>query len=132
MAHKLHLTTVGCIAALAVFWAAAGCATLPSSTDDSRGVALLKKAQVEKAFAQFEKAYQENPTDPFALNNMGYVQEMKYKNYPEAARLYQQAIEKAEASHARITASDNKNMDGKPLAQIARENLARVKAKLNQ
>jgi tetratricopeptide (TPR) repeat protein len=131
MARKIHLTTIGCIAVLVVFWVA-GCATVPDSADNSRGVELLKNAQVEKAFAQFEKAYQENPENPFALNNMGYVQEMKYKNYAEAARLYQKAIEKAEAGQTRITVSDNRNMNGKPLAQIARENLARVKAKLNQ
>jgi tetratricopeptide (TPR) repeat protein len=54
------------------------------------GVEAVKKHDYEKAEAIFYKAYLYDPSDPFTLNNLGYVSEMR-GNLDQAQKFYQMA-----------------------------------------
>lgn len=109
-----------------------GCAQPVQNNYARQGVQLLEKGKLDAAYTAFEKAYQQNPNAAFNLNNMGYVQEMKYQNYQKAAALYQRAVEKAAAQHLRVVKSDIRGSQGQSLEAVARQNLMRVQQKLQQ
>lgn len=109
-------------AVCALVW---GCSTGYSS----RGVELMKEGKLSQAYEAFEKEYQANPDSPFALNNMGYVYEMKYRDYRKAAELYQKALEKLSPDDV-VTTSSNQDAVGKNLQKIVGENLGRVMLKI--
>jgi len=109
-----------------------GCAQPAGKNDATRGVQMLEKGDLDAAYTAFEKAYQRDPSSAFNLNNMGYVQEMKYQNYPKAAEFYRRAVEKAAAQHLHVEKSDIQASRGQSLEAVARQNLARVQQKLQQ
>ena len=51
------------------------------------GVEAVNKNQVEKAESLFYKAYLFDPDDPFTLNNLGYISELKGEVERRAALL---------------------------------------------
>ncbi len=56
------------------------------------GVDAVRKKQYEKAEAIFYKAYLYDPTDPFTLNNLGYISELQGQ-LDRALKLYALAAE---------------------------------------
>src|SRR6185369_15092281 len=51
------------------------------------GVQAIRKNQIEKAESLFYKAYLFDPDDPFTLNNLGYISELK-GDFENAHRFY--------------------------------------------
>lgn len=77
-----------------------------------RGVEEVQKHQYDKAEATFYKAYLFDPSDPFTLNNLGYVSELQGQ-LERAQAFYKLASE--QGCGAIIDRSDVKALRGKPM-----------------
>lgn len=86
---------------------------------NQEGVKALKKQKVSSAKRQFYKAYLLDPNDPFTLNNLGYVSELE-GDLEKAQRYYELAA--ANASDAVVDKSTSKEVEGKPVSEIAGHN----------
>ena len=76
------------------------------------GVDAVRKHQYEKAEGMFYKAYLYDASDPFTLNNLGYISELQGK-LDRAQKFY--ALASEQGSTARIDLSSAKALQGKPL-----------------
>ncbi len=76
------------------------------------GVDAVRKHEYDKAEALFYKAYLYDPTDPFTLNNLGYVSELQ--GQLERARAFYDLASK-QSSTANIDRSNAKELEGKPM-----------------
>lgn len=76
------------------------------------GVDAVRKKQYEKAEGIFYKAYLYDPTDPFTLNNLGYISELQGQ-LDRALKLY--ALASEQGGDASIDRSNAKQLEGKPL-----------------
>jgi Flp pilus assembly protein TadD len=76
------------------------------------GVDAVRKHEYDKAGALFYKAYLYDPTDPFTLNNLGYVSELQ--GQLERARSFYDLASK-QSSTANIDRSNAKELEGKPM-----------------
>jgi Flp pilus assembly protein TadD len=77
------------------------------------GVNAVQKHQFDKAEAFFYKAYLYDPTDPFTLNNLGYVSELEGL-LDRANKFY--ALASKQSSNATIDRSNAKQLEGRPMA----------------
>jgi Flp pilus assembly protein TadD len=80
------------------------------------GVKAVEKHEYDRAKKLFYKAYLLDPNDPFTLNNLGYMAELD-GDVDRAARYYDLASQQRSA--AIIDQSNNPNVQGKPVDQIA-------------
>jgi Flp pilus assembly protein TadD len=85
-----------------------------------QGVTALNHNQPAKAREFFQEAYKLNPSNAFALNNMGYVAEMD-GDEETAQELYREAAA-APDSGAKVTVATREQAEGSALAQVARTN----------
>jgi Flp pilus assembly protein TadD len=76
------------------------------------GVEAVEKHQYDRAEALFLKAYLYDPSDPFTLNNLGYIAELEGQ-LDRAQRFYQLALE--QSCNAQIDVSSEKSLQGKPM-----------------
>ncbi|MGB9144750.1 MAG: tetratricopeptide repeat protein [Acidobacteriaceae bacterium] len=76
------------------------------------GVEAIRKRDYEKAESLFYKAYLYDPSDPFTLNNLGYISELR-GNLDSADRFYRLAAE--QSCGATIDISTDKQLQGKPM-----------------
>jgi Flp pilus assembly protein TadD len=76
------------------------------------GVEAVSKQKYEKAEGLFYKAYLYDPTDPFTLNNLGYVSELRGQ-VERAENFYKLAT--AQGSYAMIDQSNARQLRGKPM-----------------
>ena len=76
------------------------------------GVEAIKKHDYEKAGVLFYKAYLYDPSDPFTLNNLGYVAELEGQ-LDRARKFYDLASK--QSSNANIDRSNAKGLEGKPM-----------------
>jgi len=76
------------------------------------GVEAVKKLQYEKAEQLFYKAYLYDPSDPFTLNNLGYIAELQGQ-LDRAHKFYELAAQ--QGSEANIDVSNAKELKGKPM-----------------
>lgn len=80
------------------------------------GVEALKKHNVDKAKRLFYKAYLIDPSDPFTLNNLGYISELD-GDLDRAQRFYDQA--QSNTSQAMVEKSTTRDVEGKAVATVA-------------
>ena len=80
------------------------------------GVKAVEHHDYVRAKKLFYKAYLLDPNDPFTLNNLGYMSELD-GDVDRAARYYDLAAQQRSA--AVIDQSNNPNVEGKPVDQIA-------------
>jgi Flp pilus assembly protein TadD len=78
------------------------------------GVEALRKQQYEKAEGFFYKAYLYDPSDPFTLNNLGYISELQGL-LDRAQKFY--ALASEQASDAVIDRTNAKRLEGKPMRE---------------
>jgi len=97
--------------------------TLPKHTDptpiqklNQDGVRELKKHHLDKAERLFYRAYLIDPDDPFTLNNLGYVSELRGK-VDRALRYYELAA-KENNSETMIAVASSKNLEGRKLSEV--------------
>ena len=76
------------------------------------GVEAIQKRHYDKAQALFYKAYLYDPSDPFTLNNLGYISELQGQ-LDRAQNFYKLAAE--QGCGAIIARSDDKALVGKPM-----------------
>ena len=76
------------------------------------GVESIQKGNYKQAEERFYKAYLYDPSDPFTLNNLGYVAELEGQ-LERARKFYDLASE--QSSNAYIDRSSAKNLKGKPM-----------------
>jgi len=76
------------------------------------GVEAVNKHRYEKASGLFYKAYLYDPTDPFTLNNLGYISELQGE-LDRAQKFY--ALASEQGSSANIDRSNAKQLVGKPM-----------------
>lgn len=76
------------------------------------GVELVNRHHFDKAEAFFLKAYLYDPSDPFTLNNLGYIAELQGQ-LDRARKLYELASE--QSCNAVIDRSSAKELKGKPM-----------------
>lgn len=76
------------------------------------GVQAVEKRQYEKAEGLFLKAYLYDPGDPFTLNNLGYISELR-GDLDRALKFYKLAAQ--QGSTASIDRSNTKQLEGKPI-----------------
>jgi tetratricopeptide (TPR) repeat protein len=80
------------------------------------GVKELKKHNLEKAERLFYRAYLVDPDDPFTLNNLGYVSELRGK-VDRALRYYELAA-KENNSETVIAEASARNLEGRKLSEV--------------
>ncbi len=95
---------------------------------NQKGVKELEKHDYKEASALFYKAYLLDPDDPFTLNNLGYVAELRGQ-IDRAQRYY--ALAQAQRSDAVVYKSTNHEALGKPVDEIA-GNAASVNMQINR
>ena len=91
------------------------------------GVEALRKQQYEKAEGIFFKAYLFDPGDPFTLNNLGYISELRGQ-LERAQKFY--SLASKQASDAVIDRTNAKHLEGKPMRE-AFGNLSDVPMQVN-
>ena len=92
------------------------------------GVDAIRKQQYEKAEEVFYKAYLYDPSDPFTLNNLGYIAELQGQ-FERAQRFYKLAAE--QGTDAAIDISNEKELDGKRM-KYALESLQDLPMRVNR
>jgi Flp pilus assembly protein TadD len=92
------------------------------------GVDAVNRRQYEKAGTLFYKAYLYDPADPFTLNNLGYISELKGE-LDRARNFY--ALASEQSSDANIDRSNVKQLEGKPM-QYAFKNLQDLPMQVNR
>lgn len=92
------------------------------------GVDQIRRHQYDKAEATFYKAYLYDPSDPFTLNNLGYISELQGE-LPRAEKFYSLASE--QGSNALIDRSSEKGLRGKPMT-YAMANLKDLPMRINR
>ncbi len=92
------------------------------------GVDAIRKHQYDKARSLFYKAYLYDPTDPFTLNNLGYISEMQGQ-LDRAHKFYDMASK--QESDATIDRSNAKDLEGKPM-KTAFDDLQDIPMRVNR
>jgi Flp pilus assembly protein TadD len=92
------------------------------------GVEAVNKHEYEKAESLFLKAYLYDPSDPFTLNNIGYISELEGQ-LDRAHKFYQLAAE--QGCTANIDRSSDKSLEGKPM-KAALGNLEDLPMRVNR
>jgi Flp pilus assembly protein TadD len=80
------------------------------------GVKALKQHHLEKAEKLFYRAYLIDPDDPFTLNNLGYVSELRGK--VDRAQRYYELAAKENNSETYIAAASSRNIEGRKLSEV--------------
>lgn len=76
------------------------------------GVQAIVKGNFKRAEELFYKAYLYDPSDPFTLNNLGYVAELD-DQLDRAAKFYSLAVE--QGSNANIDRTSDEHLKGRPM-----------------
>lgn len=92
------------------------------------GVEAVRRQQYEKAEAIFYKAYLYDPSDPFTLNNLGYIAELQGQ-LDRAQQFYKLASE--QGSDAYIDRSNEKGLEGRRMS-YALDNLKDAPMRVNR
>lgn len=88
----------------------------PVQSLNQDGVKALKQHKLDKAEKLFYRAYLVDPDDPFTLNNLGYVSELRGK-VDRALRYYQLAATENN-SETTIEAATAKNLEGRRFSEV--------------
>src|SRR6201996_3201005 len=92
------------------------------------GVQAVNRRQYQKAEELFYKAYLYDPTDPFTLNNLGFISEQQGQ-LDRAHKFYALATE--QSCSAEIAMSSSKTLEKKPM-RAALEGLEDVQMRVNR
>ena len=87
---------------------------------NTRGVNAINRNDNQLARQYFRKAYELDPKNAFALNNMGYLSEMDGDR--ETADYYYDKARSADQSSMRVVYATRKEMEGEKMAAVAGAN----------
>ncbi len=93
------------------------------------GVSAMNRNERAAARKYFEQAYKLSPHNAFTLNNMGYVSEMD-GDRETADFYYEKAAEARGSRKERVTAATRRDLEGKPVAQVAEFGDSQIAARM--
>ncbi len=95
-----------------------------------QGVSAMNRNDRDAARKYFQEAYKIAPNDPFTLNNMGFVSEMEGDR--ETADYYYSKAAESRGRAARVTVATRKEVEGRPIGQVADFGDNQVAARMEQ
>lgn len=94
------------------------------------GVSAMNRNDRAEARKYFRQAYQLAPGNAFTLNNMGYLSEMEGDR--ETADFYYEKAAEARGNKQRVTVSTRREVEGRPVGQVAEFGDSQIAAKMEQ
>ena len=95
-----------------------------------RGVSAVNRNDLRSAETDFRKAYALDPNDPFSLNNIGFVSEMKGDR--ETAEYFYQRAREAMGASTVVGVATRTTAEGKQLSLVAQDSDTLVTNKVSQ
>lgn len=95
-----------------------------------RGVSAVNRNDLRSAEAAFRQAYALDPNNPFSLNNIGYVSEMKGDR--ETAEFFYQRAREALGASSVVGVATRTTAEGKQLSAVAQDSDSLVANKVSQ
>ena len=93
-----------------------------------RGVAALNDNHPSEARQLFLQAYQQDPSNSFTLNNLGYITELQ--GDVESAQEYYEAARSGTDANGRVTYSTRPDAEGQKMFRLANNNQSEVQTTL--
>jgi Flp pilus assembly protein TadD len=95
-----------------------------------RGVSAVNRNDLRAADQDFREAFNLNPSNAFAVNNIGYLSEVEGDR--ETAQFYYDKAQTMPGANATVGLATRRAAEGAKLAQIASDNDAKVETKVSQ
>ena len=95
-----------------------------------QGVSAMNRNDRAAARKYFEQAYRLAPNNAFTLNNMGFLSELEGDR--ETANFYYGKAAEARGRNARVTVSTRREVEGRPIGQVAEFGDNQVAARMEQ
>jgi Flp pilus assembly protein TadD len=95
-----------------------------------RGVSALNRNDVRDAEQDFRDAFALDPSNAFAINNVGYLSEIQGDR--ETAQFYYDKAQTMPGANLKVGLATRSSAEGSPLVQVASENDSEVGAKVAQ
>ncbi|MGB2605304.1 MAG: hypothetical protein WBC78_17030 [Candidatus Sulfotelmatobacter sp.] len=95
-----------------------------------RGVSAINRNDLRAADQDFRKAFALDPSNAFAINNIGYLSEIEGDR--ETAEFYYDKAQTMPGADATVGLATRRTAEGSKLAQVALDNDAKVETKVSQ
>jgi Flp pilus assembly protein TadD len=95
-----------------------------------RGVSAVNRNDPAAANEDFRKAYAIDPSNAFALNNIGYVSELEGDR--ETAEFFYNSAQKAGGANEKVVLATRRAAEGRKLFEVAEDSDAKVDTKLSE
>jgi Flp pilus assembly protein TadD len=95
-----------------------------------RGVSAINRNDQRAANEDFRKAYAIDPTNAFALNNIGYVSELEGDR--ETAQFFYESARNAPGANEKVVLATRSSDEGLKLFEVAEDSDAKVETKVAQ
>jgi Flp pilus assembly protein TadD len=95
-----------------------------------RGVSALNRNDLSTATQDFRQAYALDPNNAFAVNNIGYLSEIKGDR--ETAQFFYEKAETIGGPNATVGLATSRNAEGMKLSQVSSQSDESVEAKVRQ
>jgi Flp pilus assembly protein TadD len=95
-----------------------------------RGVSAINRNDPATANEDFRKAYAIDPSNAFALNNIGYVSELEGDR--ETAEFFYNSAQKAAGANAKVVLATRRTAEGRKLFEVAEDSDAKVETKVGE
>jgi Flp pilus assembly protein TadD len=95
-----------------------------------RGVSAVNRNDLKAADQDFRSAYAIDPSNPFALNNIGYVSEIE--GDPETAQFFYDKARAVGGANATVGLATRSSAQGQKLFQVATDSDSKVEEKVNK
>jgi Flp pilus assembly protein TadD len=95
-----------------------------------RGVSAINRNDLRAADQDFREAFTLNPSNAFAVNNIGYLSEVEGDR--ETAQFYYDKAQTMPGANATVGLATRRAAEGAKLAQLASDNDAKVETKVSQ
>lgn len=93
-----------------------------------RGVSALNRNDAKDADQDFRKAFELDPNNPFAINNVGYLSEIEGDR--ESAEFYYEKAEASEGANRTVGLASRQSAEGSKLGQVASDSDMKVESKV--
>ncbi len=95
-----------------------------------RGVSAVNRNDPATANEDFRKAYAIDPSNAFALNNIGYVSELEGDR--ETAEFFYNSAQKAAGANTKVVLATRRTAEGRKLFEVAEDSDAKVETKVGE
>jgi Flp pilus assembly protein TadD len=95
-----------------------------------QGVSAMNRNDHAAARKYFDQAYRLAPNNAFTLNNMGFLSEMDGDR--ETANFYYSKAAEAQGRNARVSVATRREVEGRPIGQVAEYGDTQVAARMEQ